>query len=174
MEPETMIKLVRQAKRGNVDAYGQLVEANQEYFYKTAYLFTKNEQMALDIVQECVLKGFRNIHSLKQPEYFQTWMIKILMNSAKTLVGKVIPMQDISQIEIAKDEEGISMEEKWDLYSAINVLPEQYRMVIILKYFNELKLCEIANIMSVPEGTVSAYLTRAKQKLREYLKEGDL
>ena len=108
MEPKTMIKLVRQAKRGDVDAYGQLVEANQEYFYKTAYLYTKNEQMALDIVQECVLKGFRNIHSLKQPEYFRTWMIKILINSAKTSIGKVIPMQDISQIEISKEEEGIS------------------------------------------------------------------
>lgn len=174
MEPKTMIKLVRQAKRGDVDAYGQLVEANQEYFYKTAYLYTKNEQMALDIVQECVLKGFRNIHSLKQPEYFRTWMIKILINSAKTCIGKVIPMQDISQIEISKEEEGISIEEKWDLYSAINFLPEHYRMVIILKYFNELKLSEIANILHLPEGTVSAYLTRAKQSLREYLKEGEL
>lgn len=174
METETMIKLVHQAKKGNVDAYGHLVEAYQEYFYKTAYLYTKNEQMALDMVQECVLKGFRKIHSLKQPEYFRTWMIKILINAVKTSAGKAIPMQDISQIELAKEEEGISMEEKWDLYSAINFLPEQYRMVIILKYFNELKLSEIADILHMPEGTVSAYLTRAKKKLREYLKEGDL
>ena len=64
------------AVRGNIDAYGQLIEQNKAYLY-TAFLYCKDEENAMDIVQDAVLSGFRNIGSLKEPDYFRTWLIRI-------------------------------------------------------------------------------------------------
>lgn len=63
------------------------------------------------------------------------------------------------------------MEEKHDLYSAIDQLSERYQTVIILKYFSDLSIKEIAFIMNIPEGSVKAYLSRARNELKDMLKE---
>lgn len=72
---------------------------------------------------------------------------------------------------IPEDEFGISFEEKMDLYDALDHLSNQYREILTLKYFDDMKIKEIAEIMEMPEGSVKAYLSRAKKELREYLKE---
>ena len=68
----------------------------------------------------------------------------------------------------------VSAEERLDLYEAIKRLPEKYRTAVILKYFDGMKQEEVAYVMGIPRGSVSAYLTRAKRELRKYLKEGYL
>ncbi|MFV0528951.1 MAG: sigma-70 family RNA polymerase sigma factor [Lachnospiraceae bacterium] len=174
-EEKDILKLVKKAVRGNVKAYGTLVEHYKGYLYKTAFLYTKEEDSALDIVQECVLKGFRTIKSLKNPEWFKTWLTRILFNTAHDFYQKKVsfePLENIENTAYTKSVSTISQEEKWDLYEAIDMLPEKYRTVIILKYFDELKITEIASTLEIPEGSVSAYLTRAKQELKKYLKEG--
>lgn len=184
-------KLVRRAKRGNVEAYGSLIEIYKEYLYRTAYVYTKNETDSLDLVSECILKGFRSIRKLKEPTYFKTWLTRILINCIKTHYEKqgILDYVDFSGELPGADANGqtaqysvdlmgkenngsdITPEEKMDLYNAIECLSENYKTVIILKYFSELRLSEISEIMGIPEGSVSAYLTRAKRKLRDYLKE---
>ena len=79
-----------------------------------------------------------------------------------------------AETEAPQEENGVSAEERLDLYRAIGSLPEKYRTVVILRYFDELKLDEIAYITGIPRGTVSAWLTRARQELRNSLKEGYL
>lgn len=74
-------------------------------------------------------------------------------------------------IQISERYTGISLEEKHDLYSAIDQLSERYQTVIILKYFNDLSIKEIAFIMNIPEGSVKAYLNRARNELKDMLKE---
>ena len=69
------------------------------------------------------------------------------------------------------EEESISIEERMDLYQAIDFLSEKYKNIIILKYFNGLKISEIAYAMDIPEGSVKAYLYRAKTELRHLLEE---
>ena len=157
---------VKKAIRGNVDAYGHLVEIYKTYLYRTAWLYVHNEDVALDVVQESILKGFRQIKTLRKAKYFKTWMTRILINTAMDMGA-----QRKEQADRAADEGG-SLEEKMDLYNAIQRLPEQYRSVVILKYFNDMKLSEIAETLQIPEGSVSAYLFRAKQELRNILKEG--
>lgn len=165
-------RLVRAAQRGNVDAYGQLFQKYQEYLYRTAFLYTKQEEQALDMVQECVLKGFQNIKKLKQPQYFKTWITRILLNTVNDAFRKDVKMADIAEFEIPKEEPQISHEEKVDLYDAMETLPEVYRKVVILRFFNDMKLSEVAEVLEMPEGTVTAYLSRAKKQLKERLKEG--
>lgn len=164
-------QLVKKARHGNVDAYGKLIGHYKEYLYRTAFLHTKNEQDALDCVSECVLRGFKNIRRLKKDDYFKTWITRILLNTVFDTYRKKESTTNIEDIAIANPENGISKEECLDLYQAIDALSDPYKTVIILKYFSEFKLSEISAIMNIPQGSVSAYLSRAKNELRNYLKE---
>lgn len=61
----------------------------------------------------------------------------------------------------------VCKEEKLDLYQAIDLLPEKHRTVVILKYFEDMKISDIAYVMAIPEGSVKAYLHRAKENLKQ-------
>ena len=162
-------KLVKKAIRGNVDAYGKLFEIYKDYLYRTAFTAMKNEDAAMDAVSDCMLNGFRSIHSLKTPEYFKTWITKILYNAINDYYRKNTLTEPFTDFEFPATEENVSREEQLDLYRAIDLLPENHKNVVILKYFNDLKINEIAYVMNIPEGSVKAYLSRAKEELRNIL-----
>ena len=167
---EDTIQLVKKAVRGSKSAYGELIAEYQVYLYKTAFLYVKNEADSLDAVQECVMRGLLAIGKLKEPQYFKTWITRILLNCIWQ--GKkqtqTVALEEYSE----KGVENYLIEEKVDLYDAIDSLKEQYKTVVILFYFQELKIKEIARIMEIPEGSVKAYLYRAKKQLRRWL-EGE-
>lgn len=166
------IKLVKKAIKGNKKAYGRLIEEYQTYLYRTAFLYVKNEHDALDAVQNCVMKGMVAIEQLKEPAFFKTWLTKILINDIYRGKEKVVPFVSIEEYQQAETESDCSMEEKIDLYEAIDLLKPVYKSVIILYYFSEMKIKEIAEIMESTEGTVKVYLSRAKKELKKSLQEG--
>lgn len=171
MDKTEELRLIRKAVRGNPDAYGRLIVLYQEYLYKIAFLYMKNEQDALDLVGSTILKGFQNIRTLKKPEWFKTWLTRILINTAKDELKKIIHYDEIDENTLSRRYQTVTPEEQMDLNSAIERLPEKYRMVIVLKYFSDLSVHEIAYIMNAPEGTVKAYLSRARDELKKTLKE---
>ena len=137
--------------------------------FRSAFLYVKNEADALDAVQECVTKGLIGIEKLKEPRYFKTWLTRILLNCI---------WQDKQKAQTVSLEEYVEqgtldylIEEKVDLYDAIDSLKGHYKTVVILFYFQELKIREIAQIMDIPEGSVKADLYRAKKMLRKWLTE---
>ena len=174
MEGDSTLRDIKRAVRGSVDAYGRLIEREKDYLYRTAFLYSGDEDAAVEIVQETVLKGFRSIRQLREPALFRTWMTRILINVSKDYFRHGYQYEEELEEETAYEEQGITAEERMDLYEAIRRLPEKYRTVVILSYFDGLKQEEIAFVMGIPRGSVSAYLTRAKQELRKYLKEGYL
>lgn len=171
LQLENADKLARQSIKGNVAAYGELIEFYKEYLYRIAFLYTKNENTALDVVRDCIVNGFENIKKLKQPELFKTWITRILINAAKDLLKKSAKYVLSEEIDILEPINLSQTEEKLDLYQAIDYLPHNYRSVIVLKYFNDLKISQISYVMGIPEGSVKVYLNRARQKLKSYLKE---
>lgn len=167
-------KLAIKAKHGNVDAYGKLIEHYKVYLYKTAMLSVKNEQIALDLVGDCILMGFQKMKSLHKPEFFKTWITRILYNAISDYFRKEHYNEDIDNIQIPEPEKVVCKEEKLDLYQAIDLLPEKHRTVVILKYFEDMKISDIAYVMAIPEGSVKAYLHRAKENLKHLLTEVDI
>ena len=167
---EDTIQLVKKAVRGSKSAYGELIAEYQVYLYKTAFLYVKNEADSLDAMQECVMRGLLAIGKLKEPQYFKTWITRILLNCIWQ--GKKQTQTVALEEYREKGVENYLIEEKVDLYDAIDSLKEQYKTVVILFYFQELKIKEIARIMEIPEGSVKAYLYRAKKQLRRWL-EGE-
>lgn len=161
------LKKIREAMRGNLQAYGDLVTSHQDYLYRIAYLYTRDEQMALDAVGSSILKGFTAIRKLKDPAFFMTWLTRIQINAALDECRKrsrEIPTEVLPEISLPK--ESVSAEEKMDLRDAVNRLPETLKKVVVLKYYLEMTIPEIAYLTEMPEGTVKAYLSRARKELQ--------
>ncbi len=82
------IKLVKQAQKGDKKAFEELFLLEKKYLYKCAFLYTKNREDAFDLVQNCIVKCMVSIKELKKPEYFRTWMTRIMINCSNTEIVK--------------------------------------------------------------------------------------
>lgn len=157
----------------NCASFEKLLLQYKSYLYKVAYTYVKDKQVALDILQETSFKAWLNIHTLKDEEKFKPCITKILVNTALNYIkkeSKVIYMED--ENSIIYSEKSISIEEKLDLYDAIDLLKPKYKTVIILKYFDDMKIEDISYVLNIPENTVKSHLKRAKESLSSILKEG--
>ncbi|MDM0472812.1 sigma-70 family RNA polymerase sigma factor [Clostridium perfringens] len=169
------IKLIKESMKGNKESFGILIKNNKEYLYKMAFLYVKDEQDALEVIHETVYRAFLNIEKLKKAKFFNTWITRILINVSIDFLKKKGKNQMLDEsTPIRKEKCEISTEEKLDLYNAIDLLNDNYKTVIIMMYFNDMKIKDIAKVMEIPENTVKTYLRRAKQALGEVLKEGYL
>lgn len=167
--------LIKKSIKGDYEAFGELMKRYKEYLYKIAFVYAKSEDKSLEILQECTYKAFKNIKTLKEPKYFKTWVTRIMINVAiRTLEkdSKLVYLEDNNPL--LKETSRINMEEKLDLYNAIDMLKEEYRVVIIMKYFNDMKVDDISSLLNIPESTVKTKLSRARKSLRNILKEGYL
>lgn len=165
MDIEEQVKL---AIRGDEKAFEYLMKINKEVLYRAAFAYVKNEQDALDILQETVYKAYICIDKLKEPKYFKTWLTRILINNAisfKNKNKKIINLTgDITNG--LKSYEGNTVDEKLDIFSSIKKLEDKYKTVIVLKYFQDLTITEISEVLNCPSGTVKTYLNKALSKLR--------
>ena len=96
------IKLVRKSKKGNNLAFSTLIKAYEKDLYKVAIAMTKNEEDALDCIQEAILQSYISIKDLRQEEYFKTWLIKILINKCNALLKKNKKIMNLD-MEITED-----------------------------------------------------------------------
>ncbi|WP_283719610.1 sigma-70 family RNA polymerase sigma factor [Clostridium perfringens] len=169
------IRLIKESMKGNKESFGILIKKNKEYLYKMAFLYVKDEQDALEVIHETVYRAFLNIEKLKKAKFFNTWITRILINVSIDFLKKKGKNEMLDEsTPIIKEKCEISTEEKLDLYNAIDLLNDNYKTVIIMMYFNDMKIKDIAKVMEIPENTVKTYLRRAKQALGEVLKEGYL
>ncbi|MPM14337.1 hypothetical protein SDC9_60699 [bioreactor metagenome] len=164
-------ELITKAQSGCDESFEKLINTYKEYLYKTAFLYVKNEHDALDIYQETVYKAYINISKLRNVNYFKTWITKILINNVNMKNRHYKKFQD-EQVEDYIGEIAYSnIEENIDLYDAIDSLEEKYKTPVILQYFHDLSISQIAEIMDSNENTVKSYIRRAKKKLYDILKE---
>lgn len=169
------MKLIKESIKGNKESFGILIKNNKEYLYKMAFLYVKDEQDALEVIHETVYRAFLNIEKLKKAKFFNTWITRILINVSIDFLKRKGKSEILDEsTPTIKEKSEVSTEEKLDLYNAIDLLNDNYKTVIIMMYFNDMKIKDIAKIMEIPENTVKTYLRRAKQALGEVLKEGYL
>ena len=162
--------LVYKAIHGDSHAYGELIHQYNPYFYKIAFLYVRNEDVAVEIVQDSVYQGFLKIKTLRNPELFSTWMTRIIMNKAVRYIKENKKMVEYDE-NFCEDSRPEHLEEKLDLMNAVNRLPKKYKNVIIQKYFLDMSVDEIAKNQMIPENTVKTNLSRARAILKRILKE---
>lgn len=168
------ILLVKRAINGDRDSFEQLINIYFDRLYKEAYLRCKYEEDAKEIVQETIYKAYRNIKTLKEPQYFKTWISRILINVANDYLRKngMIELTHDENIYITKVHNDNNIDVKIDLYNAIDELEDKYKDVIILKYIEDLKLEEISTILDRPVNTIKTHLRKAVKDMKNLLKEG--
>lgn len=166
-------KLVRKAIKGDANAYWKVIMFYQNYMYRIAFLYMKNEDDALDIVHEAILHGYSSINTLKNPGKFKSWLTKIVINCALDEMRNrkkesVSDDYDKTSANISVKEKSISAE-YLDLYRGIDYLREEEKTAVILKYFVGFKIFEIAQIMGYSQSGVKTLLHRSKKKLEKYI-----
>ncbi|QWB30289.1 MULTISPECIES: sigma-70 family RNA polymerase sigma factor [Exiguobacterium] len=156
--------LVRRAMKHDEAAFEQLVLLHSEQLYRTAYLYVKNEHDALDVVQETVYKAFISIEQVKEPKHFVTWITKILIRNCYRVLEKQQPTDDILlHVPVQEDQ---SRDEHLDLVHALSHLRKEYRDVLVLFYFHDIPMKEIASFIGITLNTVKTYLKRGREELK--------
>ena len=136
---------------------------NYKKYYKLAYTYTHNDSDAIDIVQEGAYKAISKSSSLKDVNYVDTWIYRIMINESINFLNKNKKHFDnIDNINLSTDDKY----ENIDLKTAINSLEEPEKSIIILKFFDELKLTEISDILDINLNTTKSKLYRGLKKLR--------
>lgn len=168
------IVTVKRAIKGDRDAFEQLIEVNMNYLYNEAYLRTKYEDDAKEVVQETVYKAFRGIKKLRQPEYFKTWITRILINVSNDFFKRngIIDLEHDEEAFVKDVVVDDQREIKIDLYNAIDELEGKYKDAIILRYIHDMKVEEVANTLNCPVNTIKTHIRKAISDMKNLLKEG--
>lgn len=160
-----MIQLVKRAMKSDTDAFLELMERNSLAMYKVARGILNNDEDAADAIQDTILTCFEKLHTLKKPEYFKTWMIRILINECNSIrchYSNLNLQEDFADIP----QSDVSIAE-FEFKEMLETVDEKYRVVLILHYVEGFKLSEIAAILELNENTVKTRIARARQQLRE-------
>ena len=171
--------LIQKAQKGDQDAFATLVDAHQLYVYNLALRVVKDENEALDLTQETFVRAWTALPNFKGQSQFRTWLYRIVTNlcynrlpnlrrSLNDLGDDV--MEEIPETKINTPAvEFESNETKKHLHQAIDQLDEQYRLLVTMRFQNELSYEEIATALNLPLGTVKTGIFRAKAQLRNAL-----
>lgn len=161
-----MEKMVRKAKKGDSAAFIELIKRCEQSMYKTAWVYLKNDQDVADAIQETILTCFEKIHTLREPKYFKTWMIRILINNCNKILKKQTGFYELENLEQGSYDNEI---ETFEWQEILLGLEESSRIIVQLFYYEELSIKEIADILKMNKNTVTTKLSRARKKLRDFL-----
>ena len=179
--PDTEQHLLQRAQKGDQEAFAALVGQHQRYVYNLALRVIRNEDEALDLAQETFVRAWTALPNFRGQSQFRTWLYRIVTNlcynrlptlrrSLSDLGDDVIAEIPETKITFDNPAQGVeSRELRSYLHKAIDHLDENYRLLITLRYQNELSYEEIATMLNLPLGTVKTGLFRAKEQLRRAL-----
>ena len=149
------------------ETFARRVDGLKGRLYRTALLYLGSEADALEAVDEAVYRALRGLKQLRQPEYFDTWITRILINTCCRVLRRRKHIADNALPESA----GPDAYDGLPLREAVRRLPEDLRKVVILRYFTGLTLEETARSLDLPRGTVATRQRRALALLRLELGE---
>jgi len=163
------IELAKKAIKGNDEAFLKLMFAHKEALFKTALAYLKNEKEAFEAIQEVTFRAYEKINTVRNPEYTKTWLIRIMMNYCRDFLKNqkrfVFDEEAIVQQGISEDYTYIEIEE------AMELLSEEQRELIYMRYLNEIKIRDIAVMTATPESTVKTRLYKTLRILKSYFEE---
>lgn len=161
--------LAKKAIKGDEEAFLTLIHTYEEALYRTAFSYLKNEGDALEAIQEVTYRAYKGIKTVKEPAYFKTWLIRIMMNYCQDVIKKsnreVLEERILTIQGVTEDFTFLELEE------ALLNLPAYERELLQLKYFEDVKIKDIAVMWNTPEGTIKTRLHKALRALRAGFEE---
>ena len=178
-------QLVYRCMTGETDAFGDLVKRYQHSVYATAYYYVGRYGAAEDVAQDTFLSAYRSLPRLDSPERFGPWLKEItcrmasnwLRRNGKKLKNETpLPHKRTISLEDIRDTPGQALEREEQLArieTAIDSLPERYRLPVVLRYLQELSYQDIARFTGLTHDEVKGILERATRQLRQTLSATD-
>lgn len=167
----------KEIKKDKEKAFNCIVEEFSEKIYNLARLYTKDSVLSEDITQEVLVKIYRYIDNFKGESSIYTWIYRITINTCKNIVKKEEKYKNIENVDFIKAdgyaEAIIESLDKGRLTKALENIKNEYKTVIYLYYYEELKIREISEILEKREGTVKTWLKRGKNALEKELLRND-
>ncbi|OPA75387.1 RNA polymerase subunit sigma-70 [Paenibacillus selenitireducens] len=150
----------------------QCITDHKESIYRLAYSYVRNSEDALDIVQESIHKAFSSAASLKNPDAMKSWFYRIVVNTSLDFLRKQKRIQLMDEETLESYSQGMpDVYQNIDLEKALEELPVKYRSVVVLRYFEDLKIEEIAEVLDENINTVKTRLYQALRVLRVKLND---
>ncbi|MBL1230010.1 sigma-70 family RNA polymerase sigma factor [Enterococcus sp. BWB1-3] len=169
MKNELQVSLVEKTKKGDAEAFVELCRCYQSVLYNSAYKLLQNNEDVSDCLQETEIIAWKNISMLKNSAAFNTWIFRIMINVAKAIVKRRIDMVRIEENDVFVEEKYYGESELGQIF---DLLPEKYKIPIILHYYAGFNIKEIASQLNLPKNTVKTRLARGRERLKILL-EGE-
>ena len=174
-------RLIAECLAGNQSAIETLVREYEAGVFRLALSILGDPAEASEATQETFLSALRALPSYQERSSFKAWLYRIALNHSRSRLRKRRIIERLratltsilrveTQKQVLPEDAAIQNEEEVALWQSLNSLDERYRIVVILRYFHELPVAEISEILSVNEGTIHSRLHNAREKLRGALK----
>lgn len=150
-------------KKIDKETYITFITNNKEMLYRVAFGYLRDESKSLDAVDEAVYQGYVHRHDLREPKYLKTWLVRILINECLKIIR--INKKELNT-DVFPESSQSFQEDSIHLRLAIENLPEDLKKVITLRYFGGFTIAETAEILGIPDGTVSTRSRKALEMLR--------
>jgi RNA polymerase sigma-70 factor, ECF subfamily len=178
---ESETALVSRCQAGNTEAFSILVEQHSRVLFGTAYLMTRDRGLAEDAVQAALVKIWKNLPSLRQNSSLKAWLVRIVINEVNQQRRKkrlpTVPLEQAPEVPDEADENETELaraEDHQRLRQALETLTVEQREAVVLRYFSDLTVREVATVASEREGTIKSRLSRALDKLGEILGKDEI
>ena len=158
-----------------IDSIRESIERYSDMVYRLAFSMMKNKYDADDIHQEVFVQYINHYQTLESEEHKKAWLIRVTINTCKNWWKSAWQRKVCGMLEgqeVSRQEDTISQwEQRYPIIEQVRNLPQKYRVVIHLFYYEEMSIKEMSEILELKESNVRARLTRARQKLKEILEE---
>ena len=165
-----MTDLVKRSKKGDKEAFAQLIDQNRQMLYNTALLVLRQEDDALDALQDAILACWENLPSLRKDRYFKTWLVKILLNKCRDVQRGKSHFAYVEELPESGDEP--YWDTSMDVRRTMDKLGENDQLLLSLFYYDDFSVRQIADALSLSEGAVRTRLTRSRERFKKlYVQE---
>ncbi len=150
-------------KHEKEDLITRMLLENYQKYYRLAFSYVHNEDDAMDIVQEGACKAISHADSLRKKEFAGTWIYRIMMNESVNFVRK--NRREYTEVK----EDMVITDDRYqdfDLRKAIDALPDEERAIIILRFFEDMTIEQVAKVLNQNVSTVKSRLYRILDKLK--------
>jgi RNA polymerase sigma-70 factor (ECF subfamily) len=178
---ESETALVSRCQAGDSEAFRTLVEKHSRVLFGTAYLMTRDRGLAEDAVQATLVQMWKKLPSLRLRSSLKAWLVRIVVNEVNQQHRKKrLPIMSLEQApEMPGDPPEAETvlfrdEERQRLRQALEILPVEQREAVVLRYFSDLTVPEVAAVMGEREGTIKSRLSRALDKLNEIMRNDEI
>ena len=182
MEEVQPSRLISLCLAGDSDAIEMLVRQNETDVFRLALSIVGDPAEANEITQETFISALRSLASYQEKKSFKAWLYTIALNHSRSMLRKRKSLARLGTIlnsifrtehqkQVLPEDAVIQNEKEVILWESLNQLDEKFRTVLVLRYFHELSIAEISEILSVNEGTIHSRLHSAREKLRDALQQ---